>query len=374
MVEKVNGNEASKVSSFFSSISKREKKEVSIFCHDSPDPDAIASALAVREISKKFKLKSSIYYGGEITHSQNKAMINVLDIPIFKIGDLEESQIEKIKEKIKNSAIVVVDTSDFCSGNCIGPGILVDNRKFPDLIIDHHESEEHEKAIYINKTVGACSSILLNILRALKIRIDKRIATALYIGLMKDTDHLNQKEILTDDDKNAHIYLKDRIDFDDYLRILNCPKPSILMELKGLAFNKYNIRKGNCIVAGVGFIKSPHRSLIAEIADDFMCYDQVEKCIVIGIIDDGVGSDKYLVSSLRHTGDILDASEFTRKIFGKNGSGGRKGSGGSRIKTGPILSTTIDELAGNDDKLDSLFDTVFTAYSKKIFYEVQIQS
>lgn len=375
MTEKINGNEVSKISSFFSSVSKVKGKEVFIFCHDSPDPDAIASALAVREISKKFKIKSSIYYGGEITHSQNKAMINVLDIPIMKIEDIDEDQIDKIKKKIKNGAIVVVDTPFFCRGNCLGPEILVDkNKRKADLIIDHHEFYEEDADICINKPVGSCSTILVKILRSLKVRIDKRMSTALYIGLMKDTDQLNQKEAITDDDIESHKYLKDKIDFDDYLRILNCPKPNILILLKGLALNRYILQKGNCVISGVGFIKFPHRSLLAEIADDLMCHDQVEKCFVIGIADDGIGSKKYLVSSLRHTGDILDASEFARKVFGKNGSGGRRGAGGAMIELGHVLSTTIDFLSGDEEKLNYFFDSIFTAYSNKILSEIQIQS
>ena len=52
-------------------------------------------------------------------------------------------------------------------------------------------------------------------------KIDSNLATSLYFGLMKDTDELSQRELLTEVDLEIVEYLKSRIDLDLYLRILN---------------------------------------------------------------------------------------------------------------------------------------------------------
>jgi len=99
-----NSSDYSKLYSFLLASAK-DKKNVSIFCHNSPDPDAMASALAVQVIAVRAKMKANIYYDGEINHSQNRAMINVLDINMTKISDLANGSFEdhlsyKCEEKL----------------------------------------------------------------------------------------------------------------------------------------------------------------------------------------------------------------------------------------------------------------------------------
>jgi len=167
-------------------------------------------------------------------------------------------------------------------------------------------------------------------------------------------------------------YLRQKIDLDSYLRILHCPKPRALIDLMGLALHKYIMQSGNSVVCGVGFLKSQQRSLIAEISDYVLGHGEIENCIVIGLIVDGVGTNKMLSASFRHTGDIVNANEFSKRIFGNIGSGGRKGAGGALIKLGDTTSMVIDSLVGDQKKLDDFFSSIFIAYANKILAEIKI--
>ena len=135
-------SEYAKLYSFLLSKVKSKENNISILCHDSPDPDAMASALALREMALRAKMKVNIYYNGEINHSQNRAMINVLDIQMFKISDLGNGAREEHIRFVTDSVVAIVDTSNFAKGNCIGIRELLEDMKEnvckPSMIVDHH--------------------------------------------------------------------------------------------------------------------------------------------------------------------------------------------------------------------------------------------
>ncbi|MGM0388613.1 MAG: DHH family phosphoesterase, partial [Natrinema limicola] len=56
---------------------------LAIICHDNPDPDCLASALALEAIADDHDVADvTIAYGGEISHQQNRAFVNLLDISL----------------------------------------------------------------------------------------------------------------------------------------------------------------------------------------------------------------------------------------------------------------------------------------------------
>jgi D-arabinose 1-dehydrogenase-like Zn-dependent alcohol dehydrogenase len=59
-------------------------KKLGIFTHDNPDPDAISSAFALKEIAKHYGVEADILYFGEIMHQENRSMVNLLEIPLLK--------------------------------------------------------------------------------------------------------------------------------------------------------------------------------------------------------------------------------------------------------------------------------------------------
>src|ERR1700741_5043246 len=57
-----------------------ERHEVAI--QDFPDPDAISSAMAYRELAASFGISTDIVYDGQISHPKNLALVNLLDVQI----------------------------------------------------------------------------------------------------------------------------------------------------------------------------------------------------------------------------------------------------------------------------------------------------
>ena len=59
------------------------QKKLLIVLHNNPDPDALASALALRYlVSKRYNIRSNIAYGGLIGRAENRAMVRELKIPL----------------------------------------------------------------------------------------------------------------------------------------------------------------------------------------------------------------------------------------------------------------------------------------------------
>jgi len=69
--------------------------KLGIFTHDNPDPDAISSAFALKEIAKRFGIEADIIYYGEILHQENRAMVNLLEIPLLRGDEVDLSKYKK---------------------------------------------------------------------------------------------------------------------------------------------------------------------------------------------------------------------------------------------------------------------------------------
>ena len=65
------------------------KRKILILTHINPDPDAIASAYALRHLFKKWGVNSVIAYEGVIGRPENRAMMRRLRIPLRSIKTLD---------------------------------------------------------------------------------------------------------------------------------------------------------------------------------------------------------------------------------------------------------------------------------------------
>jgi len=106
--------------------------KLGIFTHDNPDPDSIASALALKEIARNFGVEADILYYGEISHQQNKAMVNLLNIHMKKADEVDLSSYSKF---------ALVDCAGVGINNSIPKNIRIS------IVIDHHPAEKVEGRI-----------------------------------------------------------------------------------------------------------------------------------------------------------------------------------------------------------------------------------
>jgi nanoRNase/pAp phosphatase (c-di-AMP/oligoRNAs hydrolase) len=156
------------------------------------DPDALASAMALKRILYRKVQTSAIAHVNEISRPDNLAMIKLLRIPIKKLTPPLAAQFDRF---------ALVDSQ---------PHHHPDFEKFEfSVILDHHplKKENPPEALYkeINPDYGATSSLLTEYLYSLNIRPGKLLATALLYGIKTDTQSFERK--FCDVDIRAFRYL-----------------------------------------------------------------------------------------------------------------------------------------------------------------------
>ena len=128
---------------------------VLIMLHNDPDPDAMASGLALRNVLRRTKATAIIAAMQGVTRPENLRMTNLLDIHVETITPASIKEYDRV-------AMVDVQPHYF--------GGLVDH---VDLVIDHHPEHPGYTAIYkdIRADYGSTCTILTEHLRAVDVNI-----------------------------------------------------------------------------------------------------------------------------------------------------------------------------------------------------------
>jgi nanoRNase/pAp phosphatase (c-di-AMP/oligoRNAs hydrolase) len=137
-----------------------------------PDPDSMASALAIKRLLWKHVHRTVIGYIGEIQRLENLAMRELLRIPMVKIDKLRPEDFPRR---------ILVDSQPHHSE--------IFEKLTYDAIIDHHPQGKKSNARYVDirPQYGATSTILIEYLRAARIKPSMKLATALLYGIKTDT-------------------------------------------------------------------------------------------------------------------------------------------------------------------------------------------
>ncbi|HEX8243843.1 MAG TPA: hypothetical protein VF541_10115, partial [Longimicrobium sp.] len=80
----VGGPPASPVLQLARLLEARRGERHVVAIQDFPDPDAISSAMAYRELAEVFGISADIVYDGQISHPENLALVNLLEIQITR--------------------------------------------------------------------------------------------------------------------------------------------------------------------------------------------------------------------------------------------------------------------------------------------------
>src|SRR5659263_483492 len=99
--------------------------KLAIIVHDNPDPDAISSAMGLKEIANSVGVKAEILYDGIIGHHENKAFVNLLDVEMGQAKDFKASDYKKI---------ALIESSAPGVNNLLPQGTKVS------IVIDHHQA------------------------------------------------------------------------------------------------------------------------------------------------------------------------------------------------------------------------------------------
>lgn len=285
------------------------------------DPDAIASAMAVKRLLWRKVTGITIAHVNVIKRPDNLVMIRLLGVPLIHWNGLDTSGFNRV---------VMVDSQPDHHEKFQGLS--------PDVIIDHHPMTSASAPFQdIRPEYGSVSSIMTEYLKAAKIRPSGKLATGLFYGIKTDTNNF-QRQTVPEDIRafqylfryaNSHLvrkieYAEIRIDFLKYYQI---------------AIEKMKVRKGRTFVHLGPVVSS---DVCVLIADFFMRVNRIEYSIVSGIYDN------RLVIIFRNDGLRKNAGTLAAQGFGKLGqAGGHKSMARAEIP----LSGLPEDVDVKDEKI-----------------------
>ena len=270
-------------------------ERVLIMMQDDPDPDAIASALALRTLLGRTKAAAPIATFGAITRPENRAMLRILEVDVEQVEPGAVGAYDMV---------AMVDTQ---------PSFFEEPFGEVDLVIDHHPEETTARARLkdIRPAYGATSTILTEYLRAADVKITQRLATALLYGINTDTLHLERGA--THADMEAFTFLHAHANHNALRRIERPELPNAALDVLAAGIARRRIAAG-VVFVHLGPVGYPE--LVAQFADFFLQVEGVEWSVVSGIIE----GDLHV--SVRNVGYVRAAGDVVRQAFGALGSAG----------------------------------------------------
>jgi nanoRNase/pAp phosphatase (c-di-AMP/oligoRNAs hydrolase) len=272
---------------------------VPIVVHPDPDPDALASALAVRALLRQNPEGLPIVTLGEMTRPENRRMAELLGMRVTVVTEAELKKFDHV---------IVVDHQ---------PAWLDDAPNTLAAVIDHHPIESERKYHFsdLRPKMGATASIITEYLCADdERRVDEKLATALLYGIKTDTDSLTRA--CTPADVKAYAYLLARAEL-PLLRRLERPsyKPDSARAY-GEALAHLGVQD-DLAVAFLGELPDEDTHILVDIADFSISLEEITWSAAAAVIDD------QLEFTLRHLGgNATGAGDLAKIVAGEEGSGG----------------------------------------------------
>jgi nanoRNase/pAp phosphatase (c-di-AMP/oligoRNAs hydrolase) len=268
---------------------------VLIMLHNDPDPDAMASGIALRNVLRRTKTTAIIGAMQGVTRPENQRMVNLLDIHVEAITPASLKEYDRI-------AMVDVQPHYF--------GGLMDR---VDLVIDHHPEQTGYTAVFkdIRPDYGSTSTILTEHLRAVDVNISERTATAMLYAIKSDTLFFNRSTNRVDLEAFSYLY-----PLADAALIRKMEGAEITLERLDFVLKAF---KGGALSDQVftAFLGAlPREDFIPYVADFYLQLEDVKWTVIAGIVNES------LVVSVRNLGYMKNAGEFVRRFFADIGSAG----------------------------------------------------
>ena len=275
---------------FFSDADK-----VLILLHNDPDPDAMASGLALRNLLRRTKATAIIGAVQGVTRPENLRMANLLDIQVESLATTDLPTFDRI---------ALVDVQPHYFGGAIGR---------VDLVIDHHPEQPGWSAIFkdIRPDYGSTCTILTEHLRAVDANISERTATAMLYAIKSDTLFFNRQANRVDLEAFSYLY-----PLADAALIRKMEGSEITLERLEYVVRATQSGQMTEQVYSAFLGATPREDFIPYVADFFLQLEDVKWTIISGIVGES------LVISVRNLGYSRNAGEFVRKCFGEIGSAG----------------------------------------------------
>ena len=273
-----------------------------ILTHNNPDPDAIASAIALRYLlAECVGIEAQIVYQGIIGRAENQALIRYLHHPLHLINP---------SLLAAKPLFALVDTQPGAGNNALPPQAKVA------IVIDHHPwraATDEAGFSDVRPHIGSTATIMVEYLRAAGLEPDPLVATALFYGIKTDTMGLSRGT--TPFDMTAICYLLPLIDLEALLTIERAEVPLTYFESFADVLQTTRLYK-DVVIAYIESMNYP--DLTAEMADFLLRIRGIHWVICLGIYK------KSLMISVR-TKNRLGAGQMIQEVIGNRGIAGGHG-------------------------------------------------
>lgn len=318
---------------------------LAIVNHANPDPDCIASALALEEIAINEDIyNTKLLYCGDVSHQQNRAFINLLDIPLH-----HPSAVPSISEY---PSLALVDHSQL-------------DPEFPhplefsiEIIIDHHAVSGVSDAGFIDRRpdYGATATIVIEYFRELDFEPSTKIASALLFALHRERlDHARSPTIR---EYNAASFIHPYADNELIDQLYSAAYTSATLDAISEAIRRREVR-GSRLVTSVE--RTTEADALPQAADYLLHLEGVDTVLVEGVVGDAVRISARSVDPQIHLGEILTDA------FGDVGSaGGHQDMAGAQIPLGIFADTLSDD--------GPLYELLFTNIAERFFSTLHLDS
>jgi nanoRNase/pAp phosphatase (c-di-AMP/oligoRNAs hydrolase) len=298
-----------------------------IVSHVNPDPDSLASMLGLKALLEARDSRKPVILtvDGMIARAENRAMVELIPIPLVAV---ESVPIDA------STGVIMVDSQP-------RTGRRHSEEAAPQVVIDHHETGGDLDGVLfrdIRTHLGATSTMVTGYLIEQKVLVSPELATALLYGIESETTGYPREASTLDD--GALVWLFPRANKDLLARIRNPKLPqSHFATFQNALVNAFLYR--DLIVSWCDEVSQP--DIIAEIADFFIRFDQVNWALAIGLFD---GKLKFSLRSAELGGR---AGEVLREVVNGLGSAG----GHDKRAGGMILLRELGR-----DEIDTMLRTV----------------
>lgn len=271
-----------------------------IVLQDNPDPDALAAAMAFRELAHRLRaLRCTVSSGGTVGRAENRALVHYLGL---KVRPFAHDNLDRF------DLIALLDTQPGTGNNALPTDAV------PHVVIDHHPLQamtRHVPFRDIRPRCGATSTILFDYLVTAGIVPDPRLATALLYGIRSDTQDFGRESTRADTEAFGALYpLANKRMLG---QIQRGRVPSAYFRMLETALNSAVVC-GRSVLSGLGRVDNP--DMIAEVADLLMRHEKVDWSLCWGY-----QAERALLS-IRTTRSDKSAASVIRKIVGRKGTGG----------------------------------------------------
>ncbi len=268
---------------------------VLILTHNDPDPDAIASGLALRTLLRRTKQTAIIGTLQPVSRPENQRMLKLLEIGVDTVTPDQFASYEKI---------ALVD---------VQPHYFGDALRHVDLVVDHHPETTGYTAMFkdIRPDFGSTSTILTEHLQAVDIDISERTATAMLYAIKSDTLFFNRHA--------------NRADLEAFSYLYPLADASLIRKMEGAEITRERLdyvikawQQGRMVEhVFCAFLGEPPREdFIPYVADFYLQLEDVQWTVISGVVND------QMIVSVRNFGYSRNAGDFVRRWFSDIGSAG----------------------------------------------------